>query len=529
MKTDFLVIGSGAAGLSFAIKASKLGSVSLITKRQLIDSNTAKAQGGIAVVTRKDDSFRSHINDTLIAGAGLCKREVVELTVEGGPSIIAELEEWGVKFSRFGNKQNADYEFGLEGGHSKRRILHCADATGFELQKVLIAKAKKCGIKFYENHTAIDLITSGKLKKNFQKNNERCFGAYVLSNATGEVNAFTAKMTVLATGGAGKVYLYTSNPDIAAGDGVAMAYRCGATVANMEFVQFHPTCLFNEKERSFLISEALRGEGAVLRLKNGKKFMHKYHPLKELAPRDIVARAIGNELKILGDDFVYLDITSKSSVYLKKRFPTIYAKCLECGIDISKNPIPVVPAEHYSCGGVLTDTFAQTNINGLFAIGECACTGLHGANRLASNSLLEAMVFARRAYQKANELVSKKINFPIIPQWDKGNAKDSDESVVIKQNWDEIRNFMWNYVGIVRTDKRLKRAFERIKLLKKEIQEYYWNFFITSDLIELRNIATVAEIIIKSAIKRKESRGLHYNLDHPSMLKKPKDTLIKRF
>ena len=529
MKTDFLVIGSGIAGLSFAIKASKLGTVALITKRQLIDSNTSKAQGGIAVVTENDDSFESHINDTLSAGAGLCKKDIVKITVEDGPESLAELEEWGVKFSLSDNKKNADYELGLEGGHSNRRILHCEDATGLELEKVLIAKAKKCGIKFYENHAAVDLITSGKLNKSFQKGNERCFGAYVLNNATGEVSAFVSKMTVLATGGAGKVYLYTSNPDISTGDGVAMAYRCGATVANMEFIQFHPTCLFNERERSFLISEALRGEGAVLRLKNGKQFMHKYHPLKELAPRDIVARAIDNELKISGDDFVYLDITSKSLSFIKKRFPTIYAKCLDCGIDISKSPIPVVPAEHYSCGGVLTDSFAQTNINGLFAIGECACTGLHGANRLASNSLLEAIVFARRAYKKANEIISKKINFPAIPQWDKGKAKDSDELVVVKQNWEEIRNFMWNYVGIVRTDKRLKRAFERIKFLKKEIQEYYWNFLITSDLVELRNIATVAEIIIKSAMKRKESRGLHYNLDHREMLKTPKNTLIKRF
>jgi len=530
IKTDFLVIGSGIAGLSFAIKASEFGSVAVVTKGGISDSSTDVAQGGIAAVWTPDDSFDKHIEDTLVAGAGLCNKKVVEIVVKEGPARVKELIDWGVNFSVSESSQGSDFELGLEGGHSKRRIFHSGDITGHEIEKIIVEKARKLpGIEIYENHIAIDLITTGKIKKKFAGPKERCWGAYVLDKSSHSIKMFLAKTVVLATGGAGKVYIYTSNHDVATGDGMAMAYRCGAVLANMEFVQFHPTCLYHPQAKSFLISEAVRGEGAVLRLKNGSTFMEKYHPSKELAPRDVVARAIDNELKITGDDFVYLDITAKPAAFIRKRFPNIYKKCLEFGIDMAKDMVPVVPAAHYFCGGVLTDEFGQTSINRLFALGETSCTGLHGANRLASNSLLEAVVFAQRALDKSKELIKEPEEFPEIPRWDPGSAKDSDESVVVSQNWEEIRRVMWNYVGIVRSNKRLERADRRLKLLQQEISDYYWDFLVTSDLIELRNIATVSEIIIRSARMRHESRGLNYNIDFPQMDKKLKNTLVSRF
>ena len=525
IKTDYLVIGSGIAGLSFAIKASQAGSVALVTKRGLTDCATAKAQGGIASVWASDDSFDAHINDTLATGAGLCKKNIVEKVVKEGPERIKELIDWGVRFDR---KDKSEYDLTLEAGHSHRRIFHAGDTTGLEIEDILAKKVKSLkNIRIFEKHISIDLITAGKIEKKNLTNNDRCWGAYVLDIEGNKIETFLAKVVVLAPGGAGKVYIYTSNPDTSTGDGIAMAYRAGAKIANLEFVQFHPTCLYDPRAKSFLISETMRGEGGVLRLRNGKTFMEKYSPLKDLAPRDIAARAIDSELKLRGDDFVYLDMTGKSEKFLKERFPNIYAECLKYGIDISKDYIPVVPAAHYFCGGVLTDEYGETSISNLFAIGETACTGLHGANRLASNSLLEAAVFAHNCFEKVKRL-PEKVEFPTIPVWDSGKARDSDESVVVKHNWDEIRSFMWNYVGIVRSEKRLNRAKRRIEMLQKEISEYYWDFIVTSDLIELRNIAMVAELIIKCAFSRKESRGLHYTLDHPDLLPEAKDTIISR-
>jgi L-aspartate oxidase len=531
--TDYLVIGGGIAGLSFALKASRTGSVAVITKRSLTDCSTSRAQGGIAAVWDPDDSFEQHIQDTLSAGAGLCNRETVEMVVREGPARVRELIEWGVNFTEREGERGSDghdYELGLEGGHSRRRIFHAGDITGNEIENTLVECARRMnGITVYEDHIAIDLVTTGKLCKRFAGPDEACWGAYVLDIKNNRVETFLAKAVILATGGAGKVYQYTSNPDVSTGDGMAMAYRCGATIANMEFVQFHPTCLYHPKAKSFLISEAVRGEGGILRTAAGQAFMHKYHRMKELAPRDIVARAIDAELKTSGNDFVYLDITHRPAAWLKKRFPNIYKKCLEFGIDMAVDPIPVVPAAHYCCGGVLTNGSGETSIHNLFAIGETACTGLHGANRLASNSLLEALVFAERAFLKASSLTGLRREAPSIPAWDTGKAKDSDESVVVSQNWEEIRHFMGNYVGIVRSTKRLDRAVRRIELLKAEISEYYWDFIVTSDLIELRNIATVAELIIRSAQLRRESRGLHYTIDFPDPSAQPEDTLLNRF
>ena len=530
IKTDFLVIGSGIAGLSFALKAGEFGSVAVVTKRSINDSSTDIAQGGIAAVWTPDDSFDKHIEDTLVAGAGLCNKKIVEIVVKEGPARVKELIDWGVNFSVSEDNPDRDFELGLEGGHSKRRIFHAGDITGHEIEKVLVDRVKKLpGIEIFEDHIAIDLITTGKINKKFAGPQERCWGAYVLDIKNNVIKTFLAKSVVLAAGGAGKVYVYTCNPDVATGDGMAMAYRCGATMANMEFVQFHPTCLFHPQAKSFLISEAVRGEGAVLRLKSGATFMDKYHPSKELAPRDIVTRAIDSELKATGDDFVYLDITHKPAEFIKKRFPNIYKKCLEFGIDMAKDLIPVVPATHYFCGGVLTNEFGETSISRLFAVGETACTGLHGANRLASNSLLEAVVFAERALKKSKEFVKDAGGFPEVPRWDPGSAKDPDESVVVSQNWEEIRRFMWNYVGIVRSNKRLERAWRRLGLLQQEISDYYWDFKVTGDLIELRNIATVSELIIRSARMRRESRGLNYNIDYPLTEVDAKNTLLNRF
>lgn len=510
---DFLILGSGIAGLSLALKLAPLGRVAVVTKKSSAESNTNYAQGGIAAVTSKEDSVEMHVRDTLEAGAGLCREDVVRAIVTEGPARIAELIKMGMEFSEREHNGSRELDLGREGGHSKRRILHAKDVTGREIERALLAAvADQPNIQIFENHFSIDLITSKKLGI---KGPNRCMGAYVLDKSTGQVETFSAPTVVLATGSCGKVYLYTTNPDIATGDGVAMAYRAGATIANMEFIQFHPTCLYHPKAKSFLISEAVRGEGGVLKTSNGVEFMDKYHPLKSLAPRDIVARAIDNEMKKSGDDHVVLDITHKPARFIIERFPNIYNTCLGFGIDITKEPIPVVPAAHYQCGGVMTTVDGQTEISGLYAIGEVACTGLHGANRLASNSLLEAIVCAHRASVRIRENPSQKIDVP-IPAWHSGNAQNPDELVVISHNWDEIRRVMWDYVGIVRTNKRLQRARSRIANLQEEIQQYYWDFIVTSDLLELRNIALVAEIIIASALQRTESRGLNYNLDYPN-------------
>jgi len=512
---DYLVLGSGIAGLSFALKVAPRGRVAIVTKKDRAESNTNYAQGGIAAVTSKEDSFELHVRDTLTAGAGLCKENVVRAIVEEGPARIAELIELGMKFSERdapAEDGGKELDLGKEGGHSKRRILHAKDVTGREIERALLnAASRQPNIEIFENHIAIDLITSRKFGL---RDGNRCLGAYVFDKKSGRVWAFTAPVTLLATGGCGKVYLYTTNPDIATGDGVAMASRAGATIANLEFVQFHPTCLYHSEAKSFLISEAVRGEGGVLKSLDGVEFMDAWHPLKSLAPRDVVARAIDSEIKKSGAEHVWLDITHKPARFIIERFPNIYQTCLRYGIDITKEPIPVVPAAHYQCGGVMTNVDGETDIPGLYAVGEVACTGLHGANRLASNSLLEALVCSHRAAEK---IVAH--SFPPvdskIPLWQSGNAHNPDEMVVVSHNWDEIRRCLWDYVGIVRTNKRLARAQKRLANLQQEIQEYYWNFIVTSDLLELRNIATTAELIVRCAQMRPESRGLHYNLDYP--------------
>lgn len=510
---DFVVIGSGIAGLSFALRAAEKGSVALVTKRRLADSNTAWAQGGVACVVSEDDSFDLHIQDTLVAGAGLCNEEAVRTVVTEGPARIAELIELGMRFDgKDGEDGERELNLGMEGGHSKRRILHFQDTTGFQIERTLVERiGDHPNITVLENHMAVDFLTTGKLGYAMQN---ACVGVYVLDEATGEVETLRSDIIVLASGGCGKVYLYTTNPDVATGDGVAMAWRAGATVANMEFVQFHPTCLYHPEAKSFLVSEAVRGEGAILIDKKGRRFMEKYHPQMELAPRDVVARAIDAEMKRTGSKCVYLDITHKPAEFLKARFPSIYETCLKYGIDITKQPIPVVPAAHYQCGGVKTDLNGETTLRGLYAIGEAACTGLHGANRLASNSLLEGLVLAHRAFEKNTRNLKPRENFT-LPEWRPGQVQDLDELVVIYHNWGEIRRLMWDYVGIVRTDKRLQRAAARLRNLHTEVQEFYWNFKVTTELLELRNLVTVASLIVDCAISRKESRGLHYTLDYP--------------
>ncbi|MEN6431398.1 MAG: L-aspartate oxidase [Smithella sp.] len=523
-KTDFLILGSGIAGLSLAIKVSTLGSVAIVTKKEKSESNTNYAQGGIAAVTDQTDSFDEHIQDTLICGGGLCKKDVVEFIVKEAPPRIQELIDWGVNFTKSESPPHL-YDLGQEGGHHHRRVLHAKDLTGREIERALHEKvAALKNVHIYENHIGIDLI----IQKDAEGHTINCLGAYVLDINNDKIQTYRAKYTILSTGGAGKVYLITTNPDIATGDGIAMAFRAGAHVANMEFIQFHPTCLFHPEAKAFLISEAVRGEGGILKLQNGETFMEKYHPMKSLAPRDVVAKAIDNELKQTGNEYVLLDITHHDRDFLIDRFPNIYNKCLEYGIDMAMQPIPIAPAAHYICGGVAVDHNGKTSIDNLFACGEVSCTGLHGANRLASNSLLEAVVYSHRVFEEISRNFNQtKDSEAYIAPWDPSGTTKSDDSVVVTNNWDEIRRCMWNYVGIVRSDKRLARASRRIELIRKEIDEYYWNFKVTKDLIELRNITTVAQLIVRSASLRKESRGLHYNIDYPDTLDEfKKDTII---
>ncbi|MBI3182165.1 MAG: L-aspartate oxidase [Myxococcales bacterium] len=510
LTADFLVIGGGIAGLSFALRAAEQGEVLVLTKRARQEGSTYHAQGGIASVLGPDDSFEHHVEDTLLAGAGLCRREAVEVTVREGPERVRELVSLGAEFNR---RPSGEFDLTREGGHSRRRIVHAGDITGREVERALLAACdERPHLAFHPESTAIDLL----LDRKAPRGQGRCLGAYALL-ASGKIETLFAKVTVLATGGAGKVYLYTSNPDVATGDGVAMAYRAGAQVANMEFYQFHPTCLYHPEAKSFLISEALRGEGGRLRLKSGERFMSRYHPMAELAPRDVVARAIDAELKRTGDEWVLLDMTHLGRAFVTERFPNIYAQCKAFGIDIASQPIPVVPAAHYQCGGVVTDLDGRTSVPGLYAVGEAACTGLHGANRLASNSLLEGLVFGQRAAKAcASDARGARREAEEPPEWDPGAAVESDESVLVTHNWDEIRRLMWNYVGIVRTGKRLMRARRRLDLLREEIREYYWRFKVTRDVVELRNIADVAHLIVECATRRKESRGLHYTLDYPN-------------
>lgn len=518
---DVLIIGSGAAGLTLALKLSASLRVAVLSKAELTDASTFYAQGGVAAVMDETDSTAAHVADTLIAGAGLCHEDAVEFTVENGPDAIRWLIQQGVSFTLDDHEQP---HLTREGGHSHRRILHAADATGRAISTTLVSRVRECAnVELLENRVAVDLITSQKLGL---PGENRVLGAYVLHTPTGEVEVFRAKFVALATGGASKAYLYTSNPDIATGDGIAMAWRAGCRVANLEFNQFHPTCLYHPLAKSFLITEAMRGEGAVLRLPSGERFMPRFDERAELAPRDIVARAIDYEMKRLGIRCVYLDITHKSPEFITSHFPNIYQKCLEFGIDITRDPIPVVPAAHFTCGGVMVDLASRTDIANLYAIGETSFTGLHGANRMASNSLLECFVFAMAAAKDIQEKASTQAEPPALPAWDASKVRNPDEDVVILHNWEELRRFMWDYVGIVRTDKRLTRALRRVELLKSEIQEYYSNYFISTNLIELRNLVLVAELIIRCAQLRKESRGLHYTLDYPEPAPVAADSIL---
>ncbi|MEW8014498.1 MAG: L-aspartate oxidase [Candidatus Sedimenticola endophacoides] len=509
---DVLIIGSGAAGLSLALRLPSHLRIAVLAKKTLSEGNTYYAQGGISAVLDEEDSIDSHAADTLDAGAGLCDETVVRQVVEKGPENIRWLLEQGVAFTR--NAPSAlGYHLTREGGHSHRRVIHAADATGREMENTLEGQARaRQNIHLFENCNAVDLITADKLGRP----GNRCIGSYVLNRGTGRVEAFLARFTALASGGAGKVYLYTSNPDVATGDGIAMAWRAGCRVANMEFIQFHPTCLYHPHAKSFLISEALRGEGAHLLRPDGSHFMPAFDERAELAPRDIVARAIDHEMKRLGADCMFLDISHKPEEFIRQHFPTIYAKCQSFGINITREPIPVVPAAHYTCGGVVTDHSGRTDIPNLFCIGEAAYTGLHGANRMASNSLLECLVYAQLASQRITDGIDTTPEPGAVPPWDESRVTDSDEEVVVSHNWDELRRFMWDYVGIVRSNKRLARAQRRVNLLRHEIREYYSNFRVTNDLLELRNLVDAADLIIQSAMRRRESRGLHFNLDFPS-------------
>ena len=530
-EADFIILGSGIAGLSLALRLAPHGSISIVTKRHAHDSNTAYAQGGVASVTSAEDSFDLHISDTLIAGAGLCDQQAVRTIVTEGPVAVRDLMRIGVQFDeRILEDGHRELDLGKEGGHSKRRVLHYHDTTGWEIEERLLdAVRKEPNIQILDNHMGVDLITTGKLGYTTE---DRVIGVYVLNELSGSVETLRSDRVILATGGCGKVYLYTTNPNIATGDGVAMAWRAGAAVANMEFIQFHPTCLFHPEKTSFLISEAVRGEGGKLVDGSGREFMAKYHKLGALAPRDIVARAIDAEMKRTGAKCMYIDITHKPAEFIIERFPNIYETCIGVGIDITRQPIPVVPAAHYQCGGVKTDLEGATTLRGLFAIGEVACTGLHGANRLASNSLLEALVMATRCAQALlKPKYSKYHQSFALPEWRPGNAQDVDELVVIYHNWDEIRRLMWDYVGIVRTNKRLMRASTRLRNLQREIQEFYWDFRVNADLLELRNLCTVASLIVDSALARHESRGLHFTLDYPTTddSRFLKDTVLRRY
>jgi L-aspartate oxidase len=519
LQFDVLIIGSGLAGQVAAIRLAEHVKVGLISKRTLEDSASARAQGGIAAVLDSRDSIEDHIRDTLIAGAYLNDPQATRFVVENGKRAIEWLIARGVKFTR----DDTGFHLTREGGHSTRRVIHVADATGFAVQETLTAiTCRHPNITVLENHIAIDLITGEKL--GLVEN--RCFGAYVLDNVKGEVFTIGAQHTLIATGGAGKVYLYTTSPDTSCGDGIAMAWRAGCRVANMEFIQFHPTCLYHPQAKSFLISEAVRGEGGLLKLPDGTRFMPGHDSRAELAPRDIVARAIDFEMKKRGLDCVYLDISHKPAAFLKEHFPNILAHCFALNIDITRDPIPVVPAAHYTCGGIVVDLKARADLPGLYAAGEATCTGLHGANRLASNSLLECLVYAEAAVEDI--LAQPRLKMPALPEWDESRVSDPDEEVVIAHNWDELRRFMWDYVGIVRTTKRLQRAQHRIRLLEKEIHEYYSNFRVCHDLIELRNLVATADLIVRCALKRRESRGLHFSRDYPGMLAKARNTVLKK-
>jgi L-aspartate oxidase len=546
LRCDVLVLGSGIAGLTFALEAAEWADVIVVSKRSASESNTKYAQGGISAVLSPEDSFDAHVGDTLVAGAGLCREDAVRAVVSEAPARIRALQAIGVQFDvrNHGSPDRGEGELGAggyfqeeldlgrEGGHSKRRIVHAGDITGRAVEAALLRACQASPrIRILEDHMGIDLITPARFG-----GPDRCVGAYVLDcahpNEEPRILTITAHATVLATGGAGKVYLYTSNPDVASGDGVAMAYRAGAAVANMEFFQFHPTCLYHPQAKSFLISEALRGEGAVLRTIDGTAFMKRYDDRGDLAPRDVVARSIDAEMKRTGAEHVLLDITDKKPEFVRARFPNIHAECLRWGFDLTKQPIPVVPAAHYMCGGVAADVDGRTSVPWLYAIGEVACTGLHGANRLASNSLLEGLVMGHRCAKLLEKKLGDKASrpqLPDVPTWDPGKAVASDEAVVVTQNWDELRRAMWNYVGIVRSSKRLERAARRIEMLQEEIREYYWAHLVTRDLLELRNLATVAELIVKCALARKESRGLHYTIDHPETDPRlARDSIVRR-
>ena len=524
---DVLIIGSGASGLSLALRLSEHANVAVISKGPLKEGSTYYAQGGIAAVLDPDDTLDSHVEDTLDAGAGLCDKDVVEFVASKGKESIEWLLDMGVTFTP-DDDSDLPWHLTQEGGHSHRRIIHAADATGKAVETTLESEVRSNPkIKLFEHHIAIDLITEKKICSNSDQQADRCLGAYVLDKKQDKVITFRAKFVVMATGGAGKVYLYTSNPDVSTGDGIAMAARAGCDIANMEFMQFHPTCLYHPAAKSFLITEAIRGEGGVLLLPNGERFMDRFDERAELAPRDIVARAIDHEMKRTGSDSVLLDISHKPASFIKEHFPNISEKCLEFGFDITKDPIPVVPAAHYMCGGVIADMNGQTTLPGLYAIGETSCTGLHGANRMASNSLLECLVYAQSCH---DDILANLANAEMpraLPQWDETQVTDSDEQVVVSHNWDELRRFMWDYVGIVRTTKRLQRAKNRVELLKAEIAEYYGNFRVTNDLIELRNLVQVADLIIESALHRKESRGLHYTLDYPDLNDQLQNTILR--
>ncbi len=517
--TDILIIGAGVAGLSAALRLAPHAQVTVLCKGSPDTGSSHWAQGGVAAVTDPTDSVEAHVEDTVNAGAGLCDRDIVNFTVAHAADAIRHLTDQGVGFDRV----NDGYHLTREGGHRFRRVLHVADATG----KAIVAKLTEQvlnapGIELFDDRVAIDLINLSRLGRYAN----RCAGAYVLNRTTGHVEVFQARFVILATGGASKVYLYTSNPDSSTGDGIAMAWRAGCRIANMEFNQFHPTCLYHPHAKSFLISEAVRGEGGILTLPDGKRFMDRFDARAELAPRDIVARAIDHEMKRLGADCVYLDISHRPEKFIREHFPTISARCRQFGIDIASEPIPVVPAAHYTCGGVLVDRDAQTDVPGLYAIGEASYTGLHGANRLASNSLLECLVFAGVAAERIRAQLDEPFSDVQLPHWDESQVTDSDEDVVIAHNWEELRRFMWDYVGIVRTNKRLSRALHRVDLLRQEVNEFYRNYRVSNDLIELRNLIDVAELIIHSALKRRETRGLHFNLDHPQTLQTTEDTIL---